>query len=69
VVIGEFNTILNGFGARWDETETIDLRSCWRMAKAFVLGSEYRYSPVSSLYVLGRSQDFALQKVLIAAGK
>jgi LssY C-terminus len=62
VVIGEFDTILNGFGARWDETETIDLRSCWRMARAFVFGSEYRYSPVSSLYVLGRSQDFALQK-------
>jgi hypothetical protein len=62
VVIGDFDTILNGFGARWDETETIDVRSCWRMAKAFVLGSEYRYSPVSSLYVLGRSQDFALQK-------
>ena len=62
VVIGGFDTILNGFGARWDETETIDVRSCWRMTKAFVLGSEYRYSPVSSLYVLGRSQDFALQK-------
>jgi LssY C-terminus len=62
VVIGDFDTILKGFGARWDETETISFRSCWRMAKAFVIGSEYRYSPVSSLYVAGRSQDFALQK-------
>jgi len=62
VVIGDFETILDGFGARWDETEIIDLRSCWRMLKAFLLGSEYRYSPVSSLYVEGRSQDFALQK-------
>ena len=25
VVIGDFDTILNGFGARWDETETISL--------------------------------------------
>src|SRR5438132_12606126 len=32
------------------------------MFKAFLLGSEYRYSPVSSLFVEGRSQDFALQK-------
>ena len=40
VVIGEFDTILSGFGARWDETETIDLRSCWRMTRAFLLGSE-----------------------------
>jgi hypothetical protein len=62
VAIGDFETILNGFGARWDETETISLRSCSRMLKAFLLGSEYRYSPVSPLHVAGRSQDFALQK-------
>lgn len=63
VVIGDFNTILNGFGARWDETETISLQSCRRTVRAFVLGSSYRYSPVSPLYLNGRSQDFALQKV------
>jgi hypothetical protein len=62
VAIGSFDTILNGLGARWDETETIGLRSCWRMLTAFLLGSPYRYSPVSSLYVAGRSQDFALQR-------
>ena len=62
VVIGDFDTILGGFGARWDETETISFKSCWRTFKAFVLGTNYRYSPVSSLYVEGRSQDFALQK-------
>jgi len=61
-MVGDFDTILHGLGARWDETEAITLDSCWRMAKAFLLGSEYRYSPVSSLYVDGRSQDFALQK-------
>jgi hypothetical protein len=62
VAVGDFDTILNGFGARWDETEAIGLRSCWRTLKAFSLGSSYRYSPVSSLFVAGRSQDFALQK-------
>ena len=62
VVIGGFATVLNGFGARWDETETITLKSCWRTLRAFVRGSRYRYSPVSPLYVAGRSQDFALQK-------
>jgi hypothetical protein len=62
VVIGDFTTILSGFGARWDETETISIRSCWRMCKAFLFGSQDRYSPVSALYVAGRSQDFALQK-------
>jgi hypothetical protein len=62
VAIGSFATILNGFGARWDETETITLKSCGRTFKAFLRGSRYRYSPVSPLYVAGRSQDFALQK-------
>jgi hypothetical protein len=62
VAVGEFATILHGFGARWDETETITLKSCWRTGQAFLRGSRYRYSPVSPLYVDGRSQDFALQK-------
>jgi hypothetical protein len=62
VVIGEFDAVLNGFGARWDETEAISLQSCWRTLMAFSFGRRYRYSPVSSLYAFGRSQDFALQK-------
>jgi hypothetical protein len=62
VVVGDFDTVLTGFGARWDETETISPASCWRTVKAFSLGSRYRYSPVSSLYVAGRHQDFALQR-------
>jgi hypothetical protein len=32
------------------------------MAGAFVTGSEYKSSPVSGLYVFGRSQDVAFQK-------
>jgi hypothetical protein len=62
-VIGEFDTLICGFGARWDETEVITFRSCWRTFKAFLLGSSYRYSPVSALHVDGRCQDFALQRV------
>jgi hypothetical protein len=62
VVIGDFATILNSFGARWDETEIISLETCGQTIKAFLRGSRYRYSPVSALYVAGRSQDFALQK-------
>jgi hypothetical protein len=29
----------------------------WRMFKSFLLSSTYRYSPVSPLYVQGRSQE------------
>ncbi len=38
------------------------MATCWKTAKAFVFGSRYRYSPVSPLYLFGRSQDFALQR-------
>ncbi len=62
VVIGEFATILSAFGARWDECETITFATCWKTARSFLLGSQYRYSPVSPLHLLGRSQDVALQR-------
>ncbi len=62
VVIGNFDTLLTAFGARWDETEKIGLRSCWMTIQSFLLGTSYRYCPVSSLYFQGRSQDFALQR-------
>lgn len=61
-VVGNFDSVRYGFGARWDETETITFRSCLRMVSAFVRGSRYRYSPVSPLFYSGRSQDFALQQ-------
>jgi hypothetical protein len=48
--------------ADWDETEAINRGSAWKTFKSFVSGGEYRYSPVSSLYVFGRPQDIAFQK-------
>ncbi len=62
VVIGDFDTVRNSFGARWDDTEKISLRTCWLTIQSFLLGTRYRYCPVSSLYFQGRSQDFALQR-------
>jgi hypothetical protein len=62
VVIGDFDALISAFAARWDETEVVTLATCWKTAKAFLLGSAYRYSPVSPLYVFGRSQDIALQR-------
>lgn len=63
VVIGDFETVLATFvGARWDETETINLATCIKTAKSFLFRSTYRYSPVSALYMYKRPQDFALQR-------
>jgi hypothetical protein len=63
VVIGDFPTVLASLGARWDETEVISMATCWKTFRAFLTGAEYRYSPVSALFLFGRSQDFALQRI------
>ncbi len=62
VVIGDRELIRQCLGGRWDETEAISLATCIKTGKAFLFDAEYRYSPVSSLYVNGRMQDLALQK-------
>jgi len=62
VVVGDFMTLLAAFAARWDESETITLATCWKTVRAFLLGTDYRYSPVSALHLFGRAQDIALQR-------
>lgn len=64
VVIGNTEDVFHAFiRSGWDETETVHAISGWKMALSFLFGGEYRYSPVSALYVYGRSQDIALQKI------
>ena len=63
VVIGGLLDVYVAFiRAGWDETETITAGSSWKTLKSFISGGEYRYSPVSGLYVFGRPQDVAFQK-------
>lgn len=61
-VVGEREEILACFGGRWDLAESITLATCVKTLKAFLLESEYRYAPVSPLYLHGRQQDLALQR-------
>ncbi len=63
VIVGEGAALLEGLTrAGWDETEVIDIGTSWKTAKSFLFSSEYRYSPVSNLYMFGRPQDAAFQK-------
>ena len=63
VLIGKRDDLFPAFLRRgWHPTETIYLGSSWKTLKSFLLGSRYRYSPVSPLYALGRFQDVAGQK-------
>jgi hypothetical protein len=64
VVIGDSEDVFRAFiHAGWDETETIYTASALKTALSFLFGGRYRYSPVSGLYLYGRRQDIALQKV------
>jgi hypothetical protein len=62
VLIGHPRDVYTTFiRADWDETETITGASAWKTVKSFFSGGQYRYSPVSSLYVFERPQDVAFQ--------
>jgi len=63
VVVGEPKEDYYAFiRAGWDETEIVNLSSGLKTAASFLTGGEYRYSPVSSLYVFNRPQDVAFQR-------
>jgi hypothetical protein len=63
VVIGAPLEVYAAFiRAGWDETETITGSTSWKTMRSFIGGGEYRYSPVSGLYVFGRPQEVAFQK-------
>lgn len=62
VIIGEPHVVAAALTrSGWDETEKLSAASAWRTFKAF-WGGEYKYSPMSSLYFEGRSQDAGFQK-------
>jgi hypothetical protein len=64
VIIGESRAIYYAvLRAKWDETEAVTTASGFKTAMSFITGGEYRYSPVSSLYLFGRRQDIALQRI------
>ncbi|MDP2895989.1 MAG: LssY C-terminal domain-containing protein [bacterium] len=46
----------------WDPTEALTVGTTFRLVRSFLLALIWRTSPVSSLYVFGRCQDFAMQK-------
>ncbi|MCP3870844.1 MAG: hypothetical protein GY703_22660 [Gammaproteobacteria bacterium] len=63
VIIGDIEDVYYAFlRAGWDETETIHAGSLQKTIASFFSGGEYRYSPISGLYVFGRPQDVAFQK-------
>jgi hypothetical protein len=64
VIIGEPDELFYAFiRSGWDETEVVSAASGYKTATSFFTGGSYRYSPISSLYLFGRSQDIAMQRI------
>ena len=63
-IIGPWKTLFPALiSAGWDETEMLDSYTALRTTGAFFFGMDYRNSPISPLFVFGRRQDAAFQKI------
>jgi hypothetical protein len=64
VIIGTDESVWPAFlRSGWDPTNALTAGSALKTGLAGVFGGAWRYSPISNLYVWGRAQDIALQKV------
>ncbi len=65
VVIGNDAEIRGGFQeAGWSEAEQKNAKSVWETVRAVVAEKAYGTAPVSQLYLYGRSEDLAFEKML-----
>jgi len=63
VFIGSADEILAAFKSQgWNETEILDFNTSLKTAYSFLFGIQYKYMPISPLYLYGREQDAGLQK-------
>jgi hypothetical protein len=64
VIIGNREAVWPAFlRSAWDPTAAMGAGSAVKTGIFGIFGGAYRYAPISSLYVYGRGQDIALQKV------
>lgn len=62
-MIGESEHVFSALiRSDWHVTEITYGASAWKTIKSFLFGARYSYSPISPLYVFGRSQDLGMQK-------
>ena len=64
VIIGDREAVWPAFlRSGWDPTAAMSAGTAMKTGIFGIFGGAYRYSPISSLYVYGRGQDIAFQKV------
>jgi hypothetical protein len=64
VIIGDAEAVWPAFlRSGWDPTAAMSAGTAMKTGVFGIFGGAYRYAPISNLFVYGRSQDIALQKV------
>jgi hypothetical protein len=64
IIIGEAEAVWPAFlRMGWDPTAAMTTGSALKTGVFGIFGGGYRYAPISDLYVYGRAQDIALQKI------
>ncbi len=64
MIIGDPDAVWPAFlRTGWDPTAAMSTGSALKTGVFGIFGGAYRYAPISNLYVYGRAQDVALQKV------
>jgi hypothetical protein len=64
IIIGDEEALWPAFlRSGWDPTAAMTAGSALKTGVFGIFGGGYRYAPISNLYVYGRPQDLALQKV------
>jgi len=65
VLIGTRRQLEAAFAAAgWSVADRLNVRSSWRMVRAFLLNRPYPTAPFSTLYLFGRGQDVGFQKCI-----
>jgi hypothetical protein len=65
VLVGTLDELRAAFAAiGWIEADKLNLRSSWRMVKAFLFNRPYPAAPFSTLFLFGRGQDIGFQKAI-----
>ena len=65
VLIGTRRQLELAFAAAgWSVADRLNMRSSWRMVRAFLLNRSYPTAPFSTLYLFGRGQDVGFQKCI-----
>jgi hypothetical protein len=64
IIIGEPEAVWPAFLSQgWDPTAAMSTGAAVKTGVFGIFGGRYRYAPISDLYVYGRAQDIALQKI------